>query len=610
MALPGGPPAGAPGPNPTVAAASTTAVNANTGAIQENIQAHKLYGRLLDDEVTQMKTFREFLEGETEALKKRAEALGSGRRYVSDMTAAMGGMIDKLKEVTSLSAIYDRALGQLKTGTEAYTGSMQAHAGAVGEAREQSTKFVQGMQAAEAQSHVLAAQFNMDQGQIAAAGQQATKMFATQLAAMGDVEGGIKSMQKEAVIMSRYFGTDMSAVMQSWQDRMEHSNLTLEEAKNETALLSKVSDQFAVSLGRMGDKMLQTAQMGKKDFLELFKAINQEFKVGIPNAVAMTAVLSKLTLAAAQGGATKSEQEIMRSAQLKFIKEVSTTEGSWGVMAHKAAGTLWEKFQLAPGQFSEKTRERLEKQRGAIEGARATGDTLGANKMIAELTSGSFEMIKESLQHMREATQGNVTNMTHMIREIPGMTQIGARQIAEGVASGDLEKTMEENKELLAGEAEQQKTDAEKLVSEGAKTNSTLHNIAQTLNQMKALMIAGAIGSPILGAAASLAGGLVLNKLLGAGALALAGKAAPALLPGAAGFIGPVAPAGGSGAAPPPPRSGPPTGRYGHHGCFGQSRGRHGSVGSRRGPATGRFGRYPLHLRGRPQRSQRAQHWR
>jgi hypothetical protein len=531
------------GPNPLLTAASTTAINANTGAIKENLEAHKMFARLQDDEILQLKTFREFLLEETKALQANAAALASGRTYIQDMRIAMGGLMDDLKKTTSLSAVYSRSLEQLSVGTKAYTSTMQAHTGAVGEAREQSTKFVEGMQAAQAQSHELAAQFNMDQATIAAAGEQATKMFATQLLAAGDVAGGIKSIQKEAVIMSRYFGTDMAAVMESWDERMKHSNMTLEEAKDETALLSKVSDDYAKSLGKLGDKMLQTAQMGKKDFLTLFKEINQEFKVGIPNAVAMSTVLSKLTLEAAKGGATKTEQEMARLAQLKFFKEVSTTEGTWGVMAHNAAEGLWQKFQLEPGKFTDKARERMEKQRGDLSELRASGDTLGFNKLLTETLGGTAELIKASLGQMREKTGGNVVAMTHMLQE-QGMTFTAARQTAKGVASGDLERTLEENKEALMGQAEQQKTDAEKLVSEGAKTNSTLHNIAQTINQIRSLMIANMIANPVLGALGGAAGGAIMNRLLGGAAGALLPKAAGAILPGAAGFIGPTMPVG------------------------------------------------------------------
>lgn len=559
--LPGGPPVSsgspvAPGVNPVgstapaanpsmpmAIAATTVAIQQNTGAINENAAATEKWARLQEN---QHKTFSAFLKEEIDGMQKAAAAAGGYRRYISEATTAMTGMIQKMQTATSLSTVYDNALKQLSTGTAHYTASLQANTSAIGDATQQSTAFVTGLRDAQAQSHELAAQYNMDAGAIAEAGQHATQMFATQLAAIGDVGEGIKSLQKESVVFSRFFGTDMKDVMQAWQERMEHSNMTLTEAKDETAMLAKVADQYAISLGKLGDKMLQTAQLGKREFLEMARQINQEFRLGVPNVVAYTAAMAKMSLEAAKKSATKMEQANTREGLLKLMNDMTSTEGTWGVMAHKAAQTAWQQFQTAPGSMTTQARTRLEARREDIATAGAQGNLIGQNKLIMEALKGTADAAKLSLQKMRESTGGNVQAMAMMLNQ-GGVSMTSAMDIAKGVATGSIEEVFEKNKEALMGEAQAQKTETEKLVDAGAKTNSTLHSIAKDINAIHHWLIGMTIGSPIMSMLGTAVGGAVLSKVLGGGVagggllaklLGVGGAAAP----GSAGFIGPMMP--------------------------------------------------------------------
>jgi hypothetical protein len=552
--LPGGPPVSPGGPaaavpaNPLVQTPTTTvpvntaaintntaAIQQNTGAINENADATGRWTRLQED---QRKTFRDFLKEEVEGMRQAAAAAGDYRRYISEVTGAFSGMAAKMKEQTSLSTIYNNALGQLSEGTKSYTASLQANTGAIGDATQQSTAFVTGLQAAQAQSHELAARYNMDAGAIAKAGETATQMFATQLGAIGDVSGGIKSLQKESVIFSRFFGTDMTAVMQHWQERMEHSNMTLTEAKDETALLAKVADQYAISLGKLGDKMLQTAQLGKKEFLEMAKQINQEFRLGVPNVVAYTAAMAKMSLEAAKKGSTKIEQATTSQGLLKLMNEMTSTEGQWGVMAFNAAQKSWQQFNTAPETMSKEARSRLEGRRGQIEAA--SGSTVVQAGLITEAMKGTSDLAISALKSMKEKAGGDQVALTAMLRPIVG-SMTAAADIAEGLNTGSIEEVFEKHKEALMGEAEKQKTATEKLVTAGAKTNSTLHSMAKDINSIYHWMIGMAVGSPVMTALSTVIGGAVMNKVLGSTIAALGPKILATAAPTALSTVAPAA---------------------------------------------------------------------
>jgi hypothetical protein len=158
---------------------------------------------------------------------------------------------------------------------------------------------------------------------------------------------------------------------------------------------------------------------------------------------------------------------------------------------------------------------------------------------------GTSDMAINALKEMKDRAGGNTIALTAMLRPLVG-SMTAASDIAEGLNTGSIEDVFEKHKEALMGEAEKQKTETEKLVDAGAKTNSTLHSMAKDINSIYHWMIGMAVGSPVMTALGTVVGGAVLNKVLGGAAMGLGAKilggSAAAALPGSAAFIGPTVP--------------------------------------------------------------------
>ncbi|MFA5135492.1 MAG: hypothetical protein WC505_06940 [Patescibacteria group bacterium] len=510
-------------------ASSTASINAeteallpNTKALDQNEGARERLGRLQKQKIPE--TFLEYLKRETEELQKATVAMGQYRQYVGQSFEAVKGFMTEMQNMNSLTAIYTRTLNQLEHSTQTYTSSMQANTDNMGQATEQADRFFEGTRAAAAEAENLAATYKMSSEEINAASRTAQKMFATQLGAMDDVGQGMKDLQKNSIVLGRYLGVDQKEVMESWRERMEASNMTLEDAQQETAMLTKVTDQYTKELTSLSGEMLKTAKIGKKEMFEATKAINNEFKIGVPNVVAYTNAMAKMAVQAAKFGGTKNEQKDAMEGVLRLGKSLTTVKGEFGLMGMLASEKLYAQFKTAPETLSKGLRERFSARASMMEGA----PDIMKRQYAMETAGGSKEFTRLAFAELAAKGSGNVDQLAAQIQEVAGGSAITARMLASATLSKDeksFDKAFSELEESNKTEAQKQLDKVEETVKNGAKTNTLLGNVVSELQKIQKYMMYMAVGSPILSALAGPLAGKLLGGVLGLGTKVLAGGA-------------------------------------------------------------------------------------
>jgi hypothetical protein len=464
--------------------------------IRRSQQAGEKWYRTRKDMTDQQRTFIEQLKEGTKEILAEVAAMGSLTGTLKEVQGHTQQYIRSLGQLTSVSTIYKNTLEDMRKGQVAFTGSIQATTDSIGTASQKSQDYINGVRESYGNARKLAGEFKMETAAIEQATDQLNQKFASQIQAMGSVEGGLKGMQRDAVIFSRYMGTEMSDVIEMWGERLEQTNKTMKEVQNETALLAGESDAYGKALQKLGKRMLRTGHIGKKQFLSMIREVGKEMKTGTFNAVAYSKALRGLLIQAKKTHRTQQEQA--RSAQA--LKEITTGfgegESPFAIFGFRAASSILDRIDDLSWVKDEQTRARLAQVREetAGEGQYTTLET------IRNALQGTPELMKESFRAMRETGMDQAT-MAAIIANQTGANMWQARPVAAAIRGGDFETAMEEVQKIETEQqdqrAEKLRTSVDELVKQGAKPIEMQYKIADTLEKIKGVVEGWIRANPI-----------------------------------------------------------------------------------------------------------------
>lgn len=534
----------------------TRSLQDHTRAVQADNKAREHWGRLAGEQETQLQRL-------VKGFHDLTGQLFSTKRMWEETTGIMSSYGRKLASATSATSAYGAKLKYIREGQKAYSGTLIATTNNISEAMHKSQQYVDAVHASYTNAKAIAGEFNVETAALDKAAGELTARFATQIAVSDDMSGAMKGMQREAFLLGAYLGVEMSEVMEMWQEQLDTSIKTLDEARKEIMAVTKVADKYAQEIQSLGKDYLKTGNIGKKEFLSMVRSIGKEMRTGTFNASAYAKAIKGVLVASKEDLHTTNEQRVAQEGIVKITKEMFTMGTKYSVFGMETAKRVESKWDDPKWMESidQDLRKRLE---------------ITKKKFVG----GSFEMHEAIMAKLKASGTGTAMGFEQMAR---GMPAIGVqRQVMKGEFAGDVTIADTVARQIKSGEiaqnfrekaakdaetAKEQSTDMWKglmgeLVKAGHTSESNEDKMVRRLDSIDKyiqqiytqfpFMIAGAqMGGALLGKV----GPALLSKFLpGIAAKLGIGTVAKAAVPGMASFIGPVAPtlAGGgalSGAA-------------------------------------------------------------
>jgi hypothetical protein len=469
----------------------------------------------------------------TQEIIKQAKEIGSLRSQIDDVTGAVTGFGRELKKTASITHQYSLAMKEFKQGSEAYTQSLALSTDKLGKASAETTKFMKATQHAYNEAYNVAKIYGLEVDQVRQQMNKLQTTFASQLSATDNQGKALVRLTKEAMMFARTAGVDTSEAIQRMNERLQGSNLTLEEVRVEQMLVMKEMDNYKKKIQDLGKEAMKTGNITSKDLVKALQAVRQEFKLGAYDAGAFAKSFTTMTLKGKKLGLTPEQLKNNVTALGKVMSGLASPETFTGMKTGLAMLERSGEFTGEMGTFMQDLKKRLDE--GKI-------DSIRAAKMALERTKGSPEAMAMQTDIITAAMPENVR--AHRLEQL-GISSMSADMVNQMMQSGELKEIFKKakgrTKQERAKEAEAFATPMDKLVKQAHTAQSTRHKMAKTVFDFKqtvtkwiekywymmALIQAGGslLGRGGAGAAGGLMGGGGAAGMAG-GALTVIGAAA------------------------------------------------------------------------------------
>lgn len=507
--------------------ALTEAVRQMAAAYRESSGALEHYGRLSAKARKEHEKFRDVLLEDAKAAKDWGKQLFSLRGQYDDAKQSVKGFAGEMMRLGSISKVYADKLMYMRKGQEAFTKSLVATTGDTARAMEKSQQYVNAVHQSYANASKVAGEFRVETDTLKKAVDDLNARFATQIAASGDMSGAMKGMQRDALILGRYLGVEMSEIMDVWNDRMQQTTMTLDQSRKELIAVTYTADKYAKELAKMGDQFLKTGNVGKNEFLKMVQDVGKELRTGAYDAAAYSAALKDLLVKGKEGGLSVNEQRESAEAMKKVLSESSTMGGKLAVFGIKAAEQMISQWDDLSNFKNEHERKRMEAVREAFK------DAPEPQKMEAVMSAmkGSATFNARVLRSMSESTTGALN--LELVKQVSGAGGFVSNTVMKQIKSNEAALAFEKEAEAGAsGEREEQtqlwRKGFEDMVKAGATPKDLDYKMVALVDEgVKYLEFLATkfpymlMGTQLLGSLGSLLG----KRLLGSVATSVATKA-------------------------------------------------------------------------------------
>jgi hypothetical protein len=431
--------------------ALTEAVRQMAAAYRESSGALEHYGRLSAKARKEHEKFRDVLLEDAKAAKDWGKQLFSLRGQYDDAKQSVKGFAGEMMRLGSISKVYADKLMYMRKGQEAFTKSLVATTGDTARAMEKSQQYVNAVHHSYANASKVAGEFRVETATLKKAVDDLNARFATQIAASGDMSGAMKGMQRDALVLGRYLGVEMSEIMDVWNDRMQQTTMTLDQSRKELIAVTYTADKYAKELAKMGDQFLKTGNVGKNEFLKMVQDVGKELRTGAYDAAAYSAALKDLLVKGKEGGLSVNEQRESAEAMKKVLSESSTMGGKLAVFGIKAAEQMISQWDDLSNFKNEHERKRMEIVRETFK------DAPEPQKMEAVMSAmkGSASFNARIMHGMKDSTTGELNlELVKTVTQSGGfISSVLTKQIKNGEAALAFEKEAEAG---ASGEREEQ----------------------------------------------------------------------------------------------------------------------------------------------------------
>ena len=257
-------------------------------------------------------------EGAKAFLKYADETVGS-KAALRQFTDMAGSAIGTVKELTSVTNVYNRYVKMLRRGQDLQTKSMQANTAATDKASKGLSKTLEVVQSQYDNAGKMAKKYSMAGDDVIKIQEATLKVFHTNIMAYKDSGKAMSSLTDDVIVLSGAMGTDAPKMIEYLNSRMRASNMTMKEAQNETMKVAKAYDTYKIALTKIPGA-LQKAVVSQLDFNKTMDQANEAFKMGNLNAGAFAEALVPLQLAGQKAGLNVNAINSLTSGFISMMK--------------------------------------------------------------------------------------------------------------------------------------------------------------------------------------------------------------------------------------------------------------------------------------------------
>ena len=431
-----------------------------------------------EDMAKAQETLGEQFKRSTKEIWDQAKQIGSLSSQLSDATGAVKGFGQHLQKTASITHQYSLAMKEFKQGTEAYTQSLSLSTAKLGKASEETTKFMKATQHAYNKAYDVAKLYGIEVDQVR---QQMNKLqvtFASQLAVTDNHGKALVRLTKDAMMFARTAGIDTSEAVKRLDERLQASNMTLEEVRVEQMLVMKEMDNYKKGLQALGKEAQKTGNVTSKDLVKALQQVRQEFKMGAYDAGAFAKSFTAMTLKGKKLGLTPEQLKGNVTALGTIMKKLASPDTFTGMTS---ALEMVDKAEQFKGTTAGTRMMDIQRRFKGWE-----IDKIRAAKLASEATAGSSQAMAIQARIISKAMPENL--MGHRVEQL-GVSATSADMFAQMASSGELEKIFQQagkrSPAEKAKEAAAFATPMEKLVKEAHTAQSTRHKTAKTLFDFK-----------------------------------------------------------------------------------------------------------------------------
>lgn len=487
---------------------STRAINDNTQAIQANTRAHEHWGRLAKDNRQEQEKLLAVMKEEGKAAVSWTKQLFSLRRQYDDVKHSVGGFANQLANMATISATYQRKLEAMREGQKSFSKTLLATTDDLSAAQAKSQRYVNAVHEAYANAHRIAGEFRVESQALKQAVGELNARFATQIAASGDMQGAMQGMQRDAFILGRYLGVEMTDVMDMWQDRLNQTIGTLEESRKEVTEVAYVTDQYARELKALGGEYMKTGNIGKTEFLEMVRSVGRELRTGTIDTAGYARALKGLLVAGEEGLLTVNEHRVAAEGVKKMLSGVFRMGEEGSLFGTEVAKKIISQWDDLTNIQNEGLRRRLEMVRANFGGA----PEIQQLRAVMDVLRGSAAGNAEALRQM-SGMMGGVLSREFIAKYTEGNLVI-ANQISEQIRSGKMAADFDEKATKDASKERGQQVDVwkksiENLVKATHTPKDLDYKLIAEVEQIRNLLQSYIASSPWLAIGGQLAGALI-----------------------------------------------------------------------------------------------------
>lgn len=466
------------------------AIDAQTKSIQANTKAYENFGRTRSRFEQQERTFLQQINESNRAFEEQIRTVGKLKYTYGELFGAMGRISQTMSRFAPLSRTYNMMLDQMRSGQESFTKSLLLSSDTLSTASTTSQKYINTMETSFRNARKLAGEFRIDAEAMRTATKELVGSFSSQIGATKDMESTTTSLQRSMVIYSRYLGTSMQDVTKAWQERMESTNMTLKETQSEMALVGREIDNYIKNLKKLGNRVLQTANIGKREFLAMIQETGQAFRTGIFDASAYAKVLAKIIPESKKALMTKTEIKDMQKALGSFLSEASKFQGQAGVYGVMAVDKLIDKAMTNVGGIQEVAlRKRIEANMKRLEALPRGG--VEQRQMMMDLARGSATFTSMVADAFKDRGGGGSAKRAQLQQFTQG-NMLLADQLRDAIDKGEIQKQLVAGGKANVQQGKKQQKDAakwqmtiDKMVKAGATATDQRYKTIAAIEKMR-----------------------------------------------------------------------------------------------------------------------------
>jgi hypothetical protein len=506
------------------------AVEEFQGAVKANIENLGAWDTETGQVTSANQALIETLREEADALAKSASQVGSLKNQFTQVTGAARGFINQIAQAVSVGNTYNLLLNEMRQGQETYSKSLITSTAKLGQASAESQRQIDTLHNSYYDAKVRAAEYGLEVDELKKHTEELHSSFAAQIDAMGSNTAVLNKLQKTTFTFSRFMGTSYSQAVQLMNDRMQTSNKTLEEVREEMVYVAREADNWTKKVQTMGDKMQQTGNVTRQGFLKVMEDIRSQFRGGMFDAKTFAKATGDVFEIAKKSGLTPEETQAMATGLGKVIKEMGSMNSIFGARSAQVFGSMLDDLE----QIQDETlRKRLEPYAKKFE---QTGQlNILDLKAISAATQGSAEGIKILAREMRQANWSPDVMRAEFGRVLGEGQQHIADRLAEMVQAGTVEKDADKvikAKSKESAETQKKQLDfweksLDQLMKEGATATKIQYQTVKELHEFKVKTLAFFEKYPLM-MAAVMGGAQMLGGLASKGLGALFGRTAAA----------------------------------------------------------------------------------